>query len=170
MSEETIQIELNVILIGLAVGLVASLWNILPFFAPGLGNIFFTSTAAAIILLLVLSRLKKDVLIKSGVIGSLVFLLTSIVIVPFVSGIIINNNIDISQSEGLETINLKLPGLFCQGCAFSAQNALKGIPGVVDAKVTFNSKSGIVVYDPNLVTPETIVSNDLIQAYSGRLG
>ena len=171
MSEETIQIGINVILIGLTVGIIASLWNILPFFVPGLGNVFFITTAIAIILLLGLSKLKKDVLVKSGVLGLIVFFLSSFAIVPFVSGLIFNSDIDISQSvpAGSKTLNLELPGLFCQGCAFSAQNALKGIDGVSDAKVSFDSKSGVVVYDPNKVTPEELVEIDLIKAYGGKI-
>ena len=172
MSDETIQIGINVIVIGLVVGIIASLWNILPFFVPGVGNIFFISIAGAIILLLTLTKLKKDVLIKSGVFALVIFLSISFVIVPFVSGIIINKDIDVSQytSEGFETIDLKLPGLFCQGCAYSAQNALKGIDGVVEAKVSYDSKSGVVVYDPTKVTPEELVEIDLIKAYGGKIG
>jgi len=171
MSSETIQIGINVIIIGLIVGIVASLWNILPFFVPGLGNIFFPSIIAAIILLVVFSKLKKDVIIKSGVIGLVVFLLTSLVIVPFVSGIIFNKEVDVAKyiEQGFETVDLELPGLFCEGCAYSAQNALKGIDGVADAKVNYDSKSGIVVYDPNKVNPEELVEIDLIKAYSGTI-
>ena len=171
MSEETVQIGINVIIIGLVVGLVASLWNILPYFIPGVGNIFLITTTIAIILLLGLSKLKKDVIVKSGVLGLIVFFLSSFAIVPFVSGLIFNSDIDISQSApaGTKTLNLELPGLFCQGCAYSAQNALKGIDGVVDAKVSFDSKSGVVVYDPNKVTPEELVEIDLIKAYSGKI-
>ena len=61
MNNETVQIGINIILIGLIVGIIASLWNILPFFVPGVGNIFFISIAGAIILLLILTKLKKEV-------------------------------------------------------------------------------------------------------------
>ena len=171
MSNDTIQIGINVIVIGLVVGIIASLWNILPFFVPGLGNIFFTSMITAIILLVVFSKLKKDVIIKSGVFALIIFLLTSFAIVPVVSGIIINKEVDISKytAQGFESVDLKLPGLFCEGCAYSAQNALKGIDGVADAKVNYNSKSGVVVYDPNKVNPEELVEIDLIKAYGGKI-
>jgi len=172
MSNDTVKIGINVIVIGLIVGIVASLWNILPFFVLGVRNIFFITTVLAIIFLLALSRLKKEVIVKSGVSALVVFLLMSFAIVPFVSGFILNNDIDISQSasEGLETLNLELPGLFCQGCAYSAQNALKGIDGVTDAKVSFEAKKGTIVYDPNKVSPDEILANDLIKAYGGNIG
>lgn len=170
MSEETIQIGLNVILIGLIVGIIASLWNILPFFLAGVRNIVLITTALAIILLLALSRLKKEVIVKSGVLAIIVFFVMSFAIVPFVSGIIINNEAVISEpTEGMETLDLELPGLFCEGCAYSAQNALKGVNGVADAKVSFEAKKGTVVYDPNKVSPDEILANDLIKAYGGKI-
>jgi len=171
MSKDTIQIGMNVILIGTAVGIIASLWNILPFFVSGIGNVFFSSIIASVFLLLILTNLNKDVLIKSGAFALVIFLLISFAIVPFASGIILNKEIDISKytDQGFESVDLNLPGLFCEGCAYSAQNALKGIDGVVDAKVSFDAKSGVVVYDPTKVKPEELVEIDLIKAYSGKL-
>ena len=95
----------------------------------------------------------------------------SYIIIPFASGLLVGGTIDTSQyaNGNYATVNLALPGLFCSGCAYSSQNALKGIPGVVDAQISFDDKGGTVVYDPDLVTPEEIVANGLIQDYGGKI-
>jgi len=171
MSKDNIQITLKVIMGGLVAGIVASLWKILPFFVPGLGNLILITLGAAIILLLVISNFKQDALIKSGIIASIIFLFISFAIVPLISGIMLKKEIDIAKytAQGFETVELKLPGLFCSGCAYSAQTALKGVDGVVDAKVSYDSKSGIIVYDPNIVTPQELVEVDLIKSYEGKI-
>lgn len=170
-KEETVEIKIGAILLGLFVGVVASLWTIIPFFFAGIGNFFFMSVIAGLALLILLTKLEKKKIITSGIIAFIVFFLVSYVAVPFVSGLVLGSNDvqDIQAKEGLETVNLQLPGLFCQACAYSSQTALKGIPGVADAKVSFPSKSGVVVYDPNVVSVETILSNDVIRAYGGKV-
>ena len=170
-KEEYIQIDMKMIFVGLTAGLIASLWAIIPFFFGGVNNLFYVTIGLGLIFLLIFIGLSnKKILIKSSALAFGFFFLLSYLIVPFVSGFLVSDTtIDTSQYENgkYKTANLALPGLFCQGCAYSSQNALKGIPGVVDAEVSFYDKKGTVVYDPDLVTPETIVSNDLIQAYGG---
>ena len=168
---EYIQINMKVIVVGLTAGIIASLWAVLPFFVNGVSNLFYVTVAIGLLFLFIFGGLKKETLIKSGALAVGIFLLVSYLIVPLVSGLLIGGTIDTSQyvDGDYVTVNLALPGLFCSGCAYSSQNALKGIPGVVDAKVSFDDKSGTVIYDPNLVTSEEIVSNDLIQAYGGEI-
>ncbi|MCH7567945.1 MAG: heavy-metal-associated domain-containing protein [Nanoarchaeota archaeon] len=168
---EYVHINMKVIVVGLIAGVIASLWTIIPFFVGGVSNLLYATVSIGLLFLIFFAGFKKGGIIKSGGLAIGVFLLMSYLLVPFVSGFLLNNNTDISQinTEGLETVNLALPGLFCGGCAYSSENALKGMPGVVDARVDFDSKSGVVVYDPNLITPETIVSNGIIQVYGGRI-
>lgn len=168
---EYVQINIKVIIVGLIAGIIASLWTIIPFFVGGASNLLYATVSIGLLFLLFFAGFKKGALIKSGGLAIGIFFLMSYLIVPFASGLLLNNEIDLSQYENgdFATVNLALPGLFCEGCAYSSQSALKGIPGVVDAEVSFADKSGTVVYDPDLVTPEEIVSNGLIQAYEGRI-
>lgn len=162
-----VEIKFKIILIGLISGFIASLWTILPFFVAGLSNIFYITIIAGIILLLVLTPRKKVSMLQSGISMVIVFVAISYLFVPFGSSLIFSENAELTATEGLEALNLKLPGLFCPGCAYASQSALKGIPGVVGAKVSFATKSGFVVYDPSIVTPEKILSNNIIRAYGG---
>jgi len=168
---EYVQIDMKMIVIGLIAGIIASLWVVLPFFIGGVSNLLYLTVILGFLFLFMFGGLNKKTLIKSGSLALGMFLLMSYIIVPFASGLLVGGTIDTSQYAGgnYATVNLALPGLFCSGCAYSSQNALKGIPGVIDAKVSFDDKSGTVVYDPDLVTPEEFVSNDLIQAYGGKI-
>ena len=165
------QINMKVIVVGLIAGVIASLWAVLPFFVSGVGNLLYATVGIGLLFLFMFGGFNKNTLIKSGSLALGIFLLTSYIIVPFASGLLVSEAIDTSQyAEGdYATLNLALPGLFCSGCAYSSQNALKGIPGVIDAEISLDDKSGKVVYDPNLVTPKEIVSNGIIQGYGGEI-
>ena len=172
-KEEYVQIDMKMILLGLIAGVIASLWTIVPFFFGGVNNLLYATVGLGLIFLLMFMGFgNKKRLIKSCALAVSVFFLFSYLIVPGISGFLISGTtIDTSKYENgkYETVNLALPGLFCQGCAYSSQKALEDIPGVVDAKVYYDDKKGVVIYDSDLVTPETIVSNGLIQGYGGKI-
>ena len=77
------------------------------------------------------------------------------------------NEAVVDTGADLRVATLELPGLFCSACAWSSENTLKGIPGVVDANVDIGVKKGTVLYDPNVVSKEQLVEPDLIQSYEG---
>lgn len=164
-------IDMKMIVVGLIAGVIASSWAVLPFFISGVSNLLYMTITMGLLFLFMFGGFNKKTLIKSGSLALGIYLLMSYIIFPFASDLLIGGVIDTSQyADGnYATINLALPGLFCSGCAYSSQNALKGIHGVVDAKVSFDDKNGVVVYDPNVVTPEEFVSNDLIKAYGGEI-
>ena len=170
-KEEYVQVDMKMIFAGLTAGFIASLWVIIPFFFGGANNLLYATVGLGLIFLLMFVGFgNKKTLIKSGALAIGVFFLFSYLIIPVVSGFLTGDTtIDTSQYEDgkYETVNLALPGLFCQGCAYISQKALEGIPGVVDSEVSYDDKKGVVIYDPDLVSPEEIVSNGLIQAYGG---
>ena len=171
-SSEYVQINIKLIVVGVIAGVIASLWAIVPFFITGVNNLWYvTASLGLIFLFMFVGFSNKKTLLNSGALAAGVFLLLSFLVIPFASGLFIGGTIDTSQYDNSEykTMELALPGLFCQGCAYSSQSALKGIPGVIDASVDYDSKSGIVIYDPEQVNPESILSNDLIQAYGGEI-
>jgi copper chaperone CopZ len=80
------------------------------------------------------------------------------------SGSIVSGN-----GQELRVATVELPGLFCASCAWSSENTIKGIPGVVDANVDIKVKKGTVLYDPNIVSSEQLVEPELIQSYEGKI-
>lgn len=53
----------------------------------------------------------------------------------------------------METIQLNIEGMTCNGCVNSVTNVLKNIPGVSHAEVSLEQKRATVVFDPALSNP-----------------
>lgn len=47
-----------------------------------------------------------------------------------------------------KTVVLDVPGMTCKFCPITIRKALKKVPGVVDAKADFATKTATVTYDP----------------------
>ena len=48
----------------------------------------------------------------------------------------------------METLDLKVEGMTCNGCVASVSRVLKGVPGVTQADVTLAPGRAKVTYDP----------------------
>ena len=80
------------------------------------------------------------------------------------------NGAAVATGDGnLRQATVELPGMFCAACAWSSENTIKGIPGVVDANIDIGVKKGTVIYDPSIVTKEQLVEPGLIKAYEGKV-
>ena len=62
-----------------------------------------------------------------------------------------------AQPASLSTVELKVSGMTCGGCAVSVRNALLETPGVSAAEVDFESARAKVHYDPSRVSPEHLI-------------
>ena len=58
----------------------------------------------------------------------------------------------------VETVEVKLTGMMCGGCASKVYNVLKETDGVVDNQVKYPGDVAIVTYDPEKIQPAEIVS------------
>ncbi len=47
------------------------------------------------------------------------------------------------------TVTLDVPGMTCGTCPITVRLALKRVPGVIDARADFDSKTATVTYDPD---------------------
>lgn len=154
--------------VGLGAGAVAALSYILPFVAPGTGNLWYvTVPAGGVIVAYVLPEQR----LKGAAIGAGSFALIAFLLVPAVGGILAGGGgtEPVQTGEGTETVVIAVPDMFCQGCSYSVQSALNGIPGVEQASVSLQKKEAVVVYDPDVVTPEQIVQNGVVQGYGGTI-
>lgn len=70
-----------------------------------------------------------------------------------------------TDSQDLRLLSLKAPGMFCIGCSASMEGYLGAIEGVKSVKASVASKKVDVVYDPNLVGTQTILSNEILDAF-----
>lgn len=64
---------------------------------------------------------------------------------------------DIQAQDKVETVEVKVSGMMCGGCASKVYNVLKETAGVLDNEVKYPGDVAIVKYNPEETTPEAIV-------------
>lgn len=62
-----------------------------------------------------------------------------------------------AQTAQLSSIELKVSGMTCSGCAVSVRNALLEIPGVASASVDHEAGRASVQYDPTKASADQFV-------------
>jgi copper chaperone CopZ len=87
------------------------------------------------------------------------------------------NSTNITQvvnTDNLRRVTLKIDGMYCASCPYNVENALKDMPGVVNATVGFIGKEivngtvegrGEVVYDSTKTNPDKMIQ--VILPYKG---
>ncbi len=65
---------------------------------------------------------------------------------------------DETAAAGLQTLRLTVYGMTCDGCAGQAARKVRGIRGVVEANVDFESKQAVVRVEPGRITLADIQS------------
>ncbi len=63
----------------------------------------------------------------------------------------------ISSLQKKSTVNFAVGGLYCEGCATTAESVLKATPGVSDAAVSYGAAQGRIEYDPDQTNPEELM-------------
>ncbi|HEY5432318.1 MAG TPA: cation transporter [Coriobacteriia bacterium] len=67
------------------------------------------------------------------------------------------------------TAHLHTTGLHCQSCSMLVQMELEDLPGVTSAVSDFRTGMTDVVYDPDLVTVESLVAAVVAAGYGAEL-
>lgn len=57
------------------------------------------------------------------------------------------------------TVKLAIRGMTCGSCATTARVALQRVEGIYRADVSYESKSGVVSYDPARTSPESFIAH-----------
>jgi copper chaperone CopZ len=55
-------------------------------------------------------------------------------------------------------VELAVSGMTCGSCATTARIVLERVDGVYDAEVSYDSASAVVLYDPELTSPEQFIA------------
>ncbi|MGH7526735.1 MAG: heavy-metal-associated domain-containing protein [Gemmatimonadales bacterium] len=74
------------------------------------------------------------------------------------------------QVADTATVRLHLSGMTCGSCATTARLALRRVPGVYGAEVSYEAAAALVRYDPAQTSPERLIERlaDLT-GYGGRV-
>ena len=69
----------------------------------------------------------------------------------------INTSSDTPASSE-EILELQIGGMHCAGCAAGIEGTLKGLDGIIEAKVNFATSKGLFKYNPAKITKAQIIS------------
>lgn len=61
-----------------------------------------------------------------------------------------------AQADGTKTVTLAVENMTCSLCPITVRKALEKVPGVAQAKVSFESKTAAVTFDPGKTTVEAL--------------
>ena len=64
----------------------------------------------------------------------------------------------VAQAATLETVALKVDGMWCPSCAYFVHQALTRTAGVLDAKVSGRNGTALVKYDPSKTTVAALIA------------
>ena len=63
-----------------------------------------------------------------------------------------------AQAANLQTVVLDVPGMTCKFCPITVRKALQKVPGVVEARSDFDSKTATVTFDPAKTTVQDLTT------------
>lgn len=73
-----------------------------------------------------------------------------------------------AEGQQLKTVVLDVPGMTCKFCPITVRKALQKVPGVVEAKSDFASKTATVTYDPSKTDIKTLTEATANAGYESR--
>ena len=68
-----------------------------------------------------------------------------------------------------KTIVLDVPGMTCKFCPITIRKALKKVPGVIEVKAAFKTKTATVTFDPAKTNTETLIKTTTNTGYPSTL-
>ncbi len=74
-----------------------------------------------------------------------------------------------SQTATLETVALKVDGMWCVSCAYFVHQALTRTAGVLDAKVSGRSGKAVVTYDRSKTTVAALIAATTSYGYPSQI-
>lgn len=75
-------------------------------------------------------------------------------LIIFVS-VLFSMNAVVVQSK---TVTLDVPGMTCKFCPITIRKALEKVPGVIEAKADYETKTATVTFDPDKTTVEQLTT------------
>jgi periplasmic mercuric ion binding protein len=68
-----------------------------------------------------------------------------------------------------KTVTLDVPGMTCKFCPITIRKALKKVPGVIDAKADFDTKTATVTFDPDKTNIDELMKATADAGYKSTL-
>lgn len=87
-------------------------------------------------------------------------MLFALISMPFLSS---------AMATAAKTVTLDVPGMTCKFCPITIRKALEKVPGVVEAKASFDTKTATVTFDPDKTNVEALTKATADAGYPSTL-
>ncbi len=90
----------------------------------------------------------------------IVFGIINFLVLPYATAKINPKN-DVSTETGnsLKQLKLKIDGMTCEGCAVAIESALEKVDGIIDADVSYDNGTAVIIYNPSVINPQQIIDS-----------
>lgn len=78
-------------------------------------------------------------------------------------------SINVATAAENKIVTLDVPGMTCKFCPITIRKALKKVPGVVEAKSDYDSKTATVTFDPQKTSIEALTKGTANAGYPSTL-
>jgi len=68
-------------------------------------------------------------------------------------------------APNMRFLTMRSPDMYCGGCEWSVENALEPIPGILYADADLETKEVHIIYDPERITSDQILSQSIFDTY-----
>ena len=90
----------------------------------------------------------------------IIFSVINFLILPYATTTIsAKSDVVSAKPDSLKQLRLKIDGMTCEGCAVAIGSTLKNVRGVIDAKVSYDNGTAIIIYNPSVINPQQIVDS-----------
>jgi len=79
------------------------------------------------------------------------------------------NKNQVTQSENLRKLSLKIEGMSCIGCKKSVESSLRGMKGVLKTNINQQTDSGIIIYNSQETSKKKIAGNSIFNVYTATI-
>jgi len=73
------------------------------------------------------------------------------------------------QAAATKTVTLDIPGMTCKFCPITIRKALEKVPGVTEAKASFDTKTATVTFDPAKTNTDELIKATTEAGYPSTL-
>ncbi len=120
---------------------------------------------------------EKKFIISVVVCMAVIYVFALYILVPAISPLIYGNAVaktqlsihnssnEMIKNSKLYKLRVKISGMTCESCAFGIQSILQSLSGVVGAKVSYSEGAGEIIYNPEIITKEQIISSKVFSTY-----
>ncbi len=86
-----------------------------------------------------------------------------------VAAMLLPPSLPVAMAGEAQTVTLDVPGMTCRFCPITIRKALSKVPGVIQAKANYDSKTATVTFDPDRASVSALTKATANAGYTSTL-